>query len=150
MSIQDIIVDEDLPNFFDAVKISQADEIIEEAKNIKENYDFEIEDSRSVNTLKDAKIPKKAIQGTPWFSILNNPLYADDFNYVGAHVSEREKLINDADDDDDNNCEQSDIVQILLNLSAIPDEIAQQFDFKPGFAHGFRKMMSDYKRGFQR
>jgi hypothetical protein len=60
-------------------------------------------------------------------------MYADAFCYIGAHIDEREKLIRDDDDDDDNNCEQSDIVMILLNLSNIPDEVAQQFDFKGGF-----------------
>jgi len=50
-------------------------------------------------------MPKKSIQGTPWYNVLSNPLYSDDFFYIGAHIEEREKLIKDADDDDDNNCE---------------------------------------------
>jgi hypothetical protein len=33
-------IDEDNPVFFDAIKLSQADEIIEENKNIQENYGF--------------------------------------------------------------------------------------------------------------
>ena len=40
-------------------------------------------------------MPKKAIQGTPWYNILSNPQYAEDFNYIGAFVDEREKLIKD-------------------------------------------------------
>jgi hypothetical protein len=74
-------------------------------------------------------MPKKAIQGTPWYSILSNAEYSDSFAYFGAHIDEREKLIKDGDDDDSNNCEQSDIVMILLNLSAIPDEVAKKFNF---------------------
>jgi hypothetical protein len=35
MSSKDIEVDEDLPNFFEAVKLSQADELIEENKNMQ-------------------------------------------------------------------------------------------------------------------
>jgi hypothetical protein len=31
MAAQDIVVDEDLPNFFDAVMLSQADEIVMES-----------------------------------------------------------------------------------------------------------------------
>ena len=36
----------------------------------------------------------------------------------------REKLIKDGDDEEGNDCEQSDIVMILLNLACIPDDIA--------------------------
>ena len=82
--------------------------------------------------------------------MLSNPLYSDDFFYIGAHIEEREKLIKDADDDDDNNCEQSDIVMILLNLGAIPDEVAQLFNFEAGFQHDFLKSMNEYKKRFER
>lgn len=74
-------------------------------------------------------MPKKAVQGTPWYSILSNPEYVESFAYFGAYIDEREKLIKDGDVGDENNCEQSDIVMILLNLSAIPDEVAQKFNF---------------------
>lgn len=43
MAQSEIEVDEDLPNFFSAIKISHADEIVQEAKNMRENYGFEIE-----------------------------------------------------------------------------------------------------------
>ena len=78
-------------------------------------------------------MPKKAIQGTPWYSILSNQEYANSFAYIGAYIDEREKLIKDGDDGDENNAEQSDIVIILLNLSAIPDEVAKKFTFADGF-----------------
>jgi len=76
-------------------------------------------------------MPKKAIQGTPWYQILSNPQYAEDFNYIGAFIQEREKMIKDGDDDDGdgNSVEQSDMVMLLLNLSSIPDEVAQKFTF---------------------
>lgn len=59
-------------------------------------------------------------------------------------------MIKDADSDDENNSEQSDIVMILLNLSAIPDEVAQKFDFAMGFQPEFLRMMNAYKRRFER
>ena len=45
------------------------------------------------------------MMGTPWYQILSNPTYAQDFNYIGAHISEREKLIEDGweDENDDIN-----------------------------------------------
>lgn len=78
-------------------------------------------------------MPKKAIQGTPWYKVLSNPQYTEDFQYIGAHIDEREKLIKDGDLIEENNCQQSDVVMILLNLGSIPDEVASKFDFSPGF-----------------
>ena len=69
-------------------------------------------------------MPQKMISGTPWYQILSNPDYADAFYYIGANIEDREKLIKDGDLDESNDCEQSDIVMILLNLSCIPDAIA--------------------------
>jgi len=42
MQGKDIIVDEDLPNFFTAIKLSQADEVVLESRNCKRNYGIEI------------------------------------------------------------------------------------------------------------
>lgn len=95
MSSKDIEVDEDLPNFFEAVKLSQADELIEENKNMKENYLFEHNDPDTIELLEKATIPKKSIQGSPWYQILSNYKYQDQFQYIGAFIEEREKLIED-------------------------------------------------------
>lgn len=105
MSSKDIVVDEDLPNFFKSVKLQQADEVVKEYTNLKENYGVEYEDPTVINILDHTSMPKKAIQGTPWYNILSNPSYSDEFYYIGAHIDEREKLIKDDDDNDDNNCE---------------------------------------------
>lgn len=44
LNSQDIIVDEDLPNFYTSIKLKQADQIILESDNIRTNYGLEIED----------------------------------------------------------------------------------------------------------
>jgi hypothetical protein len=50
--------------------------------------------------------PKISIStGTPWYSILSNPAYADAFCYIGAEIPDRNKYIRDQDDDEDNDCE---------------------------------------------
>lgn len=46
MSSKDVLVDEDLPNFFTALKLTQADELLEESENLKRNYEIEVEDQR--------------------------------------------------------------------------------------------------------
>jgi hypothetical protein len=70
--------------------------VVEEVRNLKKNYGFEIDDYQCVAILDAAELPRKAFVGTPWFSILSNPEYADAFAFVGAHVSEREKLLGNA------------------------------------------------------
>ena len=65
--------------------------------------------------------------------MLCNPEYTEDFYYIGAHISEREKLIKDGDVNELNDHEQSDLIIILLNLGSIPDEVVQQLNFKHGF-----------------
>ena len=76
-----------------------------EAKNCKQSYGIEIIDPLTVARLDATTMPKKAIQGTPWYQILSNIDYADDFYYIGAFVDEREKLIKDGDMEEGNDCE---------------------------------------------
>lgn len=61
LSDKDINVDEDLPNFFKSVKLSQADQVIEENKNLMKNYGFERTDPDCIATLDATVVPKKAI-----------------------------------------------------------------------------------------
>ena len=51
LSSKDITVDEDLPDFFDCIKLSQADEVVLESRNCKRNYGIEIQDPEIVNLL---------------------------------------------------------------------------------------------------
>ena len=95
-----IAVDEDLPNFFEAVKLGQADEIIEEYYNMKNKYGFEVYDRNVIQKLESIGTPTKwAMQGTPWYSMLSNPDYADDFNYINCKVKDRVKFIKDIHED---------------------------------------------------
>jgi hypothetical protein len=38
------------------------------------------------------------MMGTPWYTVLSNDAYKDDFAYIGGYVEEREKLIEDGND----------------------------------------------------
>ena len=59
MSAKDIMVDEDLPNFFKSVRLAQADEVVKEYENLKENYMVEYEDPNVVKVLDLTNMPKK-------------------------------------------------------------------------------------------
>jgi len=95
---KEIQVDEDLPNFFSTILLSQADELVNEEKSLKMWYGIECNDPDTVNTLDAATQPKKSMMGTPWYTVLSNDAYKDDFAYVGAYIEEREKLIEDGND----------------------------------------------------
>lgn len=95
MASVDIKVDEDLPNFFKSVKLTQADELILENQNMQDNFGINLNDPDTIAVLDTTTMPKKAIQGTPWYQILSNAKYSNEFYYIGAFVAEREKLIED-------------------------------------------------------
>jgi len=62
---------------------------------MKDNYNLELTDTKTAQTLDNTSVPKKACQGTPWYSMLENDIYCRKFNFIGADVNEREKLIED-------------------------------------------------------
>jgi len=139
-----IAVDEDLPNFFESIKLSQADELIAENDNMRNNFGFTPNDPDTIHVLDHCKVPKLAMQGTPWYQIMSNGIYAQKFQYIGANINERECLIEDGFKDygDDRKeeqkhirYEQSDMVMILMNIAYLPDDIitADDFNFKPGW-----------------
>ena len=102
-------------------------------------------DPDTIKRLDDTKVPKKSVQGTPWYQILSNPKYSNLFYYVGAFIPEREKLIEDGFTDTENKdfaeeqvaikAEQSDMIMILLNLAFIPDEVvtSEEMKFESGW-----------------
>lgn len=54
-------VDEDLPSFLKAVKLTFADELVLEAQNLKSNYMIEFEDPRVIEELDHTEMPELAI-----------------------------------------------------------------------------------------
>jgi allantoicase len=75
------------------------------------------------------------------------------FNYIGAHVGERHKLIEDGMPDDAVSekevirirAEQSDLIIILLNLAYIPDEVVENIKhFKAGWSKEFLEAITNY------
>ena len=149
MRRRDIAVDEDLPNFFDVLKPQQAYQMIAEAANMREQFAVEIMDEAALRRLGTMQWPAKTMQGTPFYDILSNRDYADQFCYIGAHVPEREKLLEDGDDNDEDNTEQADMVQILLNLGAVSDNVVRAFDFKSGFSRAFGEAQLKHQRAFE-
>jgi hypothetical protein len=107
---------------------------------MKDNYGFSYNDGDTIEKLDATMIPKLAIQGTPWYQILSNPKYSLVFNYIGAYVDERHKLIEDGAPDEpeingdlppaqqQERAEQSDLIMVLLNLAYIPDDVVRKIE----------------------
>jgi hypothetical protein len=95
-----MLVDEDLPNFFDSLHLSRAKELDLENENMKWNFGFETTDPDTIANLKNISMPIKEMQGTPWYQVLSNPNYSQAFFYIGAFIDEREKLIEDGTERD--------------------------------------------------
>jgi len=158
---KEIEVDENLPNFFEVIKLSQADEVVIEEQNMKKNFGIQVNDPDTIRLLDDTKQPKKACQGTPWYTVLSNVRYQNNFNYIGAFIGEREKLIEDGtpEEFDNNNemtesnirtrCEQSDLIVVLLNLAVIPDEVVKRQTWSRGWQQRFKDNMDQYKANFK-
>ena len=79
-------------------------------------------------------MPHKPIQGIAWYNVLANATYKRDFNYFPADMKDRSDYIVDDDSDEENDCEQSDLVNIMLNLAYVKKEVAQAFSFTPGYS----------------
>lgn len=82
MQEKEIAVDEDLPFFFETVQLFQAEELLKQEYNIRLNYGFSFINNQTIDSLRKTTIPKRAVVGSPWYSILCNPYYSEMFAYV--------------------------------------------------------------------
>lgn len=103
MARDELDVDEDLPNFFEALPIREATRMIAENEQMQEHYGFELIEADLINKMENVEWQENTIQGTPWYSLMSNPKYIEDFSYIGPHVKDRNKLLRDTDMDDANN-----------------------------------------------
>lgn len=124
---------------------------------MKQNFGFEYTDPDTIDALKKAEYPRLTITGTPWYNVLSNPQYINNFCFVPSYVGEREKIINDGFEEAESEvekkykCEQSDMVMILLQLAYIPDVVIQDVNFtEAGWSYKFKERMEQYKQDFEK
>lgn len=94
---------------------------------MKETYD----DIRDGHLTDD----KYHLEGVHTYDILRNPLYQQAFQYYSADLIGRKDYIVDGDDDDTNDCAQSDLVRIILNLAFLPHDDVIHMSFDPAGLH---------------
>jgi hypothetical protein len=131
LKIGDLILDEDIDNYWIALDEEDREWSIKEEENSRNNLGgIKIMPDGSFNKLKQSLSHKdKTLQGVHSYDILANPLYLEAFQYVSAAQEEREKFIIDGDNDEGNDCAQSDLVRIALNLAFVPSSEHQELSF---------------------
>jgi len=70
---------------------------------------------------------------------LANPKYARDFCFIEAYMPNRSDYIVDGDNDETNDCEQSDMAQLLLNIGLAPRAAVRSATFGTGISKSFKK-----------
>jgi len=79
-------VNEELPSFFEALRIPQADEIVKEYHGIQEKYGFETFDFELIDGIIDSAKPlTRKFNRSAWYTPLMNPFYTWDFEYTPRH-----------------------------------------------------------------
>ena len=118
-------VDENLPDFFNALKISDKKWFLRENEYSKDKYAFMVANKETMrNIQRYPGTPDKPISNIAFYWPLANPYYQRNFNYFPVMLEERSKYIVDDDSDEDNDCEQSDFVCFMLNLAYLKEEYA--------------------------
>ena len=91
---------------------------------MEKQYKFSFASQNVIERMDAVAVPKKPIQGIAWYNLMANPAYVRAFNYIEVNVPSREDLIVDGDSEEGNDCEQSDMVSILVNLAFVKSKVA--------------------------
>lgn len=84
--------------------------------------------------LKNIKPAKNSMTGSCWYNILANYDYVREFAYISTNMKNRTQMIVDGDDNEENDCEQSDMVNIILNLALVDDSFVEKIKFETGIS----------------
>ena len=103
---KELVVDQDLPHFYDAIKIGQARRLVMDYDYYDKQLGIKIVQKDLIDELrKKKKQSDKPIMGSAWYNILENFYYSVDFAYVPPSIPNRHKLIykdqNESFEDDD-------------------------------------------------
>lgn len=95
-----------------------------EERNSRENLNIATMFESAMHGLIHNRMGRFHLEGIHTYDILRNPNYWQAFQYISASIPDRQSYIKDGDADQTNNCDQSDFVRRILNLSLLsPDEL---------------------------
>lgn len=128
--IGDVVIDEDIDNYFMALDEKDRAWATEENKYATEKLGIQLFTQGQREALETSlQTDHKPLQGCHSYDILANPLYFDDFQYVSASTPNRENYIIDDDVNENNDAIQSDLVRLSLNLAYMNESEAHEFKF---------------------
>lgn len=131
--------DEGLPNFYKTVKLKDADWLISMNDYYETTYAMSTVSKELTSRLDANGLVTKPCQGSPWYNILANNEYTQDFAYVPTNNPKRAELIVDDDLDEGNDCEQSDMVALILNLAFVKQDVSRKLRFGAGLSSALQK-----------
>lgn len=125
ISIGDIELNEAIDNYWASLDDQDRKWSLREEENARSLLTSALLTDSQFERLKGTKKTKgHTLQGVHSYDILANPLYLDDFQYVSAAEDEREQMIIDDDENEDNDSAQSDLVRVMINLAYLTEEEA--------------------------
>lgn len=149
VSIGDIELNEEIDNYFAALDDGDREWSQKEEENARNLLTSMILTDDQLNRLHEVpKTKGKTLQGVHSYDILANPLYLDDFQYVTASEENRAAIIIDDDEDEENDCAQSDLVRVALNLAYLTEHEAKNFRFTPEGLRGCDAAPTGGRQGY--
>lgn len=135
LAVGDFEIDEGLDNYFKTLDENDRNWSLEEEKYYRKNLGLRVLGEYEKHKLEEVKEGENVMKGgAHCYDILASEQYAKDFQYFSPALGDdRAKYIKDADDDEDNDMMQSDIVKIILNLAFLPMSLASTFTFDTEF-----------------
>jgi hypothetical protein len=147
VAIGDFEIDENLDNYFDTLDRNDCEWSLEEERYYRKEVGLRVLDEYGKHKLQDLKNKLDGWEkenkedtrnvmkgGAHCYDILASEKYQKDFQYYSpAYGEDRNKYIKDADEDEDNDMMQSDLVKVILNIAYLPPELAKNFTFDKEF-----------------
>ena len=118
LRIGDIELNEDIDTYWSALDDEDRKWSIKEEENARDLITSKLlTEDQYYRLQKFPKTKGATLLGVHSYDILANPLYLDDFQYVSAAEDDRDLMIIDDDTAEDNDCAQSDLVRVMINLA---------------------------------
>lgn len=135
LAVGDFEIDENLDNYFMTLDTNDRNWSQEEERYYRKNLGLRILSEYEKHKLQEVKEGENVMKGgAHCYDILASEQYAKDFQYFSPALGEeRKEYIKDADEDEDNDMMQSDLVKIVLNLAYLPPSLARTFTFDKSF-----------------
>ena len=120
-------LDENIDSYHKCLDDDDRSWTIKEEENCRNILQLKTMYDQTLDKMKNNRINKCHLEGIHTYDILRNPTYVQNFQYVSPNIEDRENIIKDGDDDNENNAYQSDLIKIALNLAFMTKDEVKNF-----------------------